>query len=401
MMLASLKSEFSVIWKFFYNNALAYLMLYLQNFLINRYMPTEAIGQFSYCQSILTLLVSVYSMEIYSSYLRFMGYTNNQSLIDLIKKVMIVASALFSISVLWFFREPGYILFFGFMWMQERLYFFRSKLQINLYGQVKIIQYLLSLLSIGALIYYNSLNERTLLICIGLSYVLVAIFYNYYGSKDTCDNTTSLDNVNAKEVFQYAVPLSFNAIVVWILGAADQMLIDCYLDNTTLAYYSVAFRIIGIIRIGSGVILEYWPRFYFERMETKDFHSVKQMQFLFLCFVTLLSLGSMYFADYLYIILGASAYTNNSWMFFLLALAEMFRQWGSIGITFQSFKKNTVINISCLSILGISKLVFNCMYIDEYGVIILFYSTIACYFLYLLCGLYFGILRERHYMQSN
>ena len=74
----SLRSEFSVIWKFFYNNVIAYVLLYAQNVLINHYMPTESLGQYSYTQSLLILFTSIYSMEAYSAYLRFIGVTNEK-----------------------------------------------------------------------------------------------------------------------------------------------------------------------------------------------------------------------------------------------------------------------------------------------------------------------------------
>ena len=79
------KGELRIIWQFFYNNFLAYILFYLQSYLINRYMPQESLGQFSYAQSMLMFFCSVYSMEVYSAYLRFIGgkqrqkpLTNNQ-----------------------------------------------------------------------------------------------------------------------------------------------------------------------------------------------------------------------------------------------------------------------------------------------------------------------------------
>ena len=83
----SLKGEFGIVWKFFYNNLLAYILLYLQNVLINRYMPLESLGQFSYGQSMMILFSSVYSMEVYSAYLRFIGCNNEKELVGIVRKV--------------------------------------------------------------------------------------------------------------------------------------------------------------------------------------------------------------------------------------------------------------------------------------------------------------------------
>ena len=397
----SLKSEFSVIWKFFYNNAFAYVLLYLQNVLINKYMPSESLGHFSYGQTMLLLFTSVYSMEIYTAYLRYLGYVNEKDLLRLVRKILCIASVLFSVTVLIVFKEPLYIFFLACMWMRERLYFFRSKIDIDTYGKIKLFQYLLSILFLVTLLKVNLLNEKTMLAGIGVSYLLISFIYNF---NSVAQNHAVLQDdkpfVERKELFRFVFPLSFNAIIVWLLGAADQMLIDNYLDSVTLTNYSVAFRIIGVIRIGVGVIMEYWPRFYFERMEKRDFVSVKQMKRLFLAVVGCLCFCSIFFVKPLYWVMGADKYIATSWMFCVLALAEMFRQWGSINLTFQSFVKNTTINVSCLAILGVSKFLLNLGWVKYFGVELLLFSMLACYVLYFGCGYYFGTRYERRYIKT-
>lgn len=400
--LRAIKGEFSVLYKFFYNNFFAYMLLYVQNVLINRYMPSESLGQFSYAQSMLIFFTSVYSMEVYSAYLRFIGFNSEKELLGLVRKILIIASALFSITVLFYFRMPLYILFFGYMWMRERLYFFRAKLDITTYGLIKIFQYALSIFFALVLIYFERLNEQSMLLGISVSYLAVSLIYSFNSkAKNSTDLKDNLPIVGIKEIISYALPLSFNAIAVWLLGAADQMLIHMYLDAVTLTYYSVGFRIISVIRIGTGVIMEYWPRFYFERMGRRDYSAVKTMHVLFLVVVALFSLGAIALSKPLYWLMGASQYSNMSWMFSVLAAAELFRQWGSINITFQSYMKNTSINVMCLSVLGGIKLIINWLFIKEGGVSILFHTTLGCYFLYYLCSLYFGSWKESQFIKQN
>lgn len=147
--------------------------------------------------------------------------------------------------------------------------------------------------------------------------------------------------------------------------------------------------------------MEYWPRFYFERMEKREYSAVRIMKILFLGVVTVLCLGTVIFSKQLYWLMGASKYADMRWMFCYLAIAEMFRQWGAILITYQSFMKNTSINVICLSVLGFAKFIANWFTINSMGVNVLFYSTLICYFLYFLASMYFGFYRERKYMKSN
>ena len=390
-----LKEEFKVIWRFFINNFFAYLLLYAQNVLINRFMPLESLGQYSYVQSVLTLLISVCSMEIYSSYLRFVGFSNERSLMKSVRAILAIASLLFILLSFISFQEPMYVLFFGSMWMSERLYFFRAKMDIKTYGRIKIIQYAISLAALVALIAVKCLNEKTVLLAIGASYCIVAIFYNLCDkAKGLTKSEDELPAVRASELVKYALPLSFNAIVVWLLGAADQMLINEYLDAVTLTYYSVGFRIITVIRIGTGIIMEYWPRFYFEKMENKQYQLMKTLYKVFIFVVALLCVGTIVFSKYIYMIMGASNYLDYRYMFCILALSEMFRQWGAINMTYQSYVKNNIINVVILAVLGVIKLGTNWLCIADYGVDILLKSTLICYVLYFALSLYFGYYKE-------
>lgn len=398
----SLTGEFGIIRSFFYNNFIAYALVYLQSFLINKFMPMESLGKFSYSQSLFLLFTSVLSMEVYSAYLRYIGFCNEEKLLHLVRKILLIASALFSIIVILWFDSPFYVLFAGYMWMRERLYFFRSHLDISTYGRIKICQCLISIFIFFGLLFFGMLDHRSMLIGIGISYVFVSVLYSLHERGRTTNFVSNdLPVADTKEIIRYALPLSFNAIVVWVLGAADQMLINAYLDPLTLTYYSVSFRIIGVIRIGTGVLMEYWPRFYFENMERQNFSAVKSMETIFLGVATGLCVMAIVFSKPIYIALGASRYVDSRWMFCALAVAEMFRLWGAVLMTFSSFQKDTVTNIVCLSILSFGKFGINYFSIENRGVEILFYTTIACYFLYFTLAIYFGFKRERYYMQQK
>ncbi len=393
----SLKKEYQIIWRFFYNNIFAYIFLYIQNVLINRYMPTEYLGSFSYNQSLLILFTSVYSIEVYSVYLRYIGYCNEKELLKVSRKILFIASLLFCITAILYFKSVYYIWFLGYMWMRERLYFFRSKMDINTYGRIKLLQYFISICFLIILILTGNINHKTLLAGIGISYLILSFLYNFNGKSKNADVSDDLPIVSEKEIIKYALPLSFNAIMVWVLGAADQMLIDKYLDALTLTYYSVGFRIINVIRIGIGVIMEYWPRFYFERMENHDYNAIKFMYMIFMAIVAILCIGTIIFSEQLYWLMGASQYSHMRWMYCVLALSEMFRLWGAINMTFQSYIKNNSINVICLSFLGGVKLFINWMNIENKGVFILLNSTCLCYLIYFFCSIYFGCFKERQF----
>jgi O-antigen/teichoic acid export membrane protein len=339
-------------------------------------------------------------MEAYSTYLRFWGYYDDKRLIQIVRRVLLVASILFSITVILFFDSVAYILFFAFLWVQERLYFFRAKVDIKTYGRIKILQNILITLFTTALIFSRLITYKNVLLAYGFSYLIVAIIYNIIGGKSTKYDVKSKPLV-VKDIFKYSMPLSFNAVVVWLIGAADQVLINQYLDTMTLTNYSVAFRLLGVVRLATGVIMEYWPRFYIERIEKRQSIAIQKMRNLFCAYIIIISVGTALFSGVLYYIMGASSYSGTKWIYVALSIAEIFRIIGSINMTFLSYKNNTSINVICLSVISVTKFLINMLLIHSYGVEVLLLTTLIGYVVYFGLSIYFGRLPEKRFLVNE
>lgn len=394
-------NDFQILCVFAVNNIFVYVLIYIQNVLINKYMLPGDLGLFSYNQTILNLMVGVYSLEAYSAYLRFVGYYSYQDIVRKVRVILLVASVLFVATSVVVWKSFAYLLFFFFIWYRERMYFFRATSRIKKYGLVKIIQGLLLLLMLFILIHFNLLNHKSLILCYGLSYLITTLIFCRDGvnSNDiVLEPTIPLDN---RKILRYIIPLGFSAIVVWLLGAADQLLINQFLGPVDLTNYSVAFRLLGIVRLGTGIIMEYWPRFYIEKIETRDLSSLKKMRFLFVVVVILISLGSAIFSKMFYFILGASAYSSSRLLYSVLSIGEAFRILASILMTFQSYKNNTSISIGCLGAIGILKFAINLFFIQHTGVWFLVVSTVVGYFIYFICAIFFGWLPERKFWKDG
>jgi O-antigen/teichoic acid export membrane protein len=79
--LSTLNGELRILLTFLYNNAAVYVLIYLQNYIVNQYMPSDQYGLYSYNQTLLMLFVSVYSMDAYGSYLRFLGFYDENKVV--------------------------------------------------------------------------------------------------------------------------------------------------------------------------------------------------------------------------------------------------------------------------------------------------------------------------------
>lgn len=403
-LLSESKSEFKVIYHFFEKNIIVYILMYIQNYLINMYMPSTELGSYSYHQSLLILFVSIYSMEVYSSYLRFVGFRNDRSLLKINRCILTMASVLFILTVIIGLKNWFFIFFLGYMWIRERIYFFRAKMDLRIYGRIKILQYLVTTLYVCLLIYTDKLTSNLLLFGIGAIYCMISVIYNINGSAKRLtynEDDNKHPDASVKDIMQLSFPLAINAIVVWLLSAADQMLIDKYIDTMTLAYYSVALRNVNVIRLCLSIIMEYWPRFYFENIEKNNFMKVKLIKSVVLTATVILCLLMLLCSGIIYWLMGSGKYMDTKWMFELLIIGSGFQTIASVFMTFQTYMKHTAIYVVCLGVLSTVKFLFNWKYIHTYGVEFLLYSTVACYFAYFICSLYWGWYKERKYMRSQ
>lgn len=399
-----LGDERKVLLGFVQTNLGVYLFMYVQNYLINRFMPNAELGMFSYYQSLLILFAGIYSMESYSSYLRFVDFQSDKSLLRINRIILIIASLALSLTVILFFESWYLVLFVGYMWFRERVYFFRAKLDIATYGRIKILQYLLSTLYVILLIGTKRMSCNLLLAGIGGSYCLVAAIYNCnYSSRIITDNNNkkNLPSVKIKDILQISFPLAVNSIVTWLLHSADQMLINKFLDVSILTQYSVALRNISIINLCISIIMEYWPRFYFENMEKGCFKKIRVMKRIFIAGIIFLEVSMAVCSGVVYQIMGAGQYIDSKRMFVLLLAANCFQTLASINMTYQTYMKNTSLYVICLSILSILKYVTNYKFIIKCGINFILITTVICYFLYFLCSIYWGCVKERQYMKKH
>lgn len=392
--------DLKIVMQFVQGNFLVYILMYLQNLLINTSLSPFDLGKYSYYQSLFVVILPVFSLTIYSSHLRFLGFVDVNRLLNLIRKVLAIASVMFGILALVVWAEWRFIPFAGFIWFNEQLYYFRSLSRIWLYSAMKFVQHIILICSFGILLLLQQANHEMLLFIMGLAYILTyAIFFRARQSCIIEQQTT--EDYCRKEIFAYCVPGAVSIVAMYILSAGDQMFINVYLSSFDLADYAVAFRTLILIQLFTAFFMEYWPRFYFERAAKRNYSYIKKMGLGFKAAIASFSVACILFADPIYYIMGVKAYIGQStWIFSMLVFGEIFRVFGSINMTYRSYSKESIYNVYILGGLGISKLAVNYLFVEQYGIAILVYTTVGCYVAYWIMSYLFSVRAEKRYMMG-
>ena len=103
-----------------------------------------------------------------------------------------------------------------------------------------------------------------------------------------------------------------------------------YYTYEELSYFSIAQRCLLVLSLFTGLFLMFYPTIYFREIEKKNRPLLIKIRVLILITIALVTFLMIIFAKYIYIIMGASQYTEKIDIFRILLIAELLRFTGSI-----------------------------------------------------------------------
>mgnify|MGYP006149760557 CR=1 FL=1 len=386
---------------FFVGTILASSISFIITYIMNYNLSPTNLGQYSFYYNILNLSFPIVSLSLYASYIRF----NNKAdfcVFNFIFRRCVLAFFLLFVGIFIFFEEFKYSFFAFVIFFQERAYYFRSRQEILKYNILNVSSKLIFLL----LVLYILLIEKAgylsgleYLSFWGVSYFILFMFFIpfYYNNFNLGKNTQKLSEVEAKKIVRFSIMTTLMTVVIWFSAVSDQFLIKYYYNFEAVGEYSVAFRVITLLSLVSGVFLSYYPVMYYKDMKagvTKNILFFRKAFFITLFFgISILFV----FSDYIYILFGAEKYIESISYFKILILAEGFRLSASIFMTFKSYKLQQAFIFKSLLFVSTLNIALNVIFLPLYGPVFAAVSTLITYFVYFLFSLKVYLL-ERKYM---
>jgi len=385
--------------RFAFGSLASYFLIYVVNFLINRNLEPNQLALFSYNTHLLNLFFPIVSLNVYSAYLRFWSRFNDRELIRFVTKVSVFATIFFALIIYLVFANVYFILYAAIIMFNERTYFFRSMEEIKRHNLLKYINNFLLICLILSFIVFKNLNFETIILGYGICYLLSSIvgFSRPFTKKLNYRNEPPLPR---KQVVKFVAPLMFNGILLWLLLVSDQIIIKHYLSLNELAKYAIAYRVLSILKLFTGLFFLYWPIFYFREMEKRNARRIRVVRrwIVFLIFAFLLA--SIMVNKILYVVFGAGKYKQFSYLFVILVMAEFLRIFGSLNLTYRSFMIQNHFNLIILILSVLVNVVLNLVFIKTYGVVFAAYSTLIACGLYFIFSFFFSTLAERKYLTN-
>ena len=212
------------------------------------------------------------------------------------------------------------------------VYWFRFKKQANIVAVLRMVAFLLSaIIKIFSLLLIKSIYLYTFgVVFETLSFSLLLIFY--YRGRYT--KQIKVSKVHLKKIVKSSYPFVFSSILATIYGQTDKVMLKNMLDNETVAYYSIAVTLAGLMSIVSSAIIEgFRPEIIAERNKGNiDVYKKRLRQvycvifwlcILYGCFVTL-------FSKYIILILYGEKYLPAQPALALIVWYTSFSYFGTI-----------------------------------------------------------------------
>lgn len=351
---------------------------------VNKLLEPSEIGRLSYFKSIFELLYAVLSISIYSSYLRFNIDGENKKLTFIVLSVVLSATIILAVIIGISMKCIACSLFALVIIFNERIYYFRSLLDIKKLNWIRITPSIItfSIILIVAYLHKSHLNANSVLIAYGIGYTFVLFFLR--GSNSRIDKSC----ISNKKIVAYCLPVAGLVIVDWVLNLSSQILIKEYFSFAELSKYAIAQRLLFVVKLFSGLFLMFYPTLYFKEIKKRNINFILKSRKIIIITMFLIVIIFYIFSKYIYLLMGAESYISHQNIFKILLFSEFFKVTSSIIGLFISYKIQTYKNLIILSIGSIINVVLMLLFLKKYGLTVAAYANLASNLI--ICILYYN-----------
>ena len=180
----------------------------------------------------------------------------------------------------------------------------------------------------------------------------------------------------------YSLAVVPHALAQIILNSSDRIMIDKLCGRNDVAYYGVTYSaamVLNIIVLSVSSAIQPW---YFEKIKSRDFHSIREKTNRFLMLPAFLSVFVSMFAPEFLSVLAPSSYRAALWIFPSVAASVFFNSMYLCFANFESYYEKPVY-FSIATITGaVLNIMLNFIFIPWFGFVAAGYTTLVSYMLF-------------------
>lgn len=229
-------------------------------------------------------------------------------------------------------------------------------MKTNLRGNAIILGYLIVQIFIGAVLYiYQFYLGRT--------------FYNRkYWS----------------HALKFNIPLIPHYLSLIILGQVDRIMIKEYCGNNKAGIYNLAYQVSMIMNVVIGAINGSLVPWTYEKLKIKEFKKINVVTKNISIMLIVITMGIIAIAPEIILILGTREYMEAKWVIPAVAISVYFTFSYGLFSNIEFYFSATKFVMFASSIGAVLNIVLNALFIPIYGFIAAGYTTMICYFVFMI-----------------
>lgn len=185
-----------------------------------------------------------------------------------------------------------------------------------------------------------------------------------------------------KFAVSYSLPLIPHGISQVILAQFDRIMIKELIGPSQAGIYSFAYNIFSIINVTSNSLDNVWGPWFYERMEQKDYGSIKKYSSKYAFGMLMFSVMVMLGAPELVKILGAREYWDAMYSVIPIVIGGYFMFLYTLPSSVEYYYAKTKFIAIGTGMAALINIVLNVIFIRRFGYLAAAYTTLVTYLLY-------------------
>lgn len=269
---------------YFIGQVLSKIISFLLLPLYTNYLDPGAYGYYNVSLSVLSVIVPVLFMEIWTGTLRYAieqksdegkrKVINNAIIIAAFS--MIVYTVVYIIcAIIMQFDLPAWIYFYSFMWVLQLfvLSVARAYGANTLYATSGVISVLFNVVITVIAVFLTNGNISSLYLGMGVSFLIQVVIINQRFHILKGFKRKDYDNELIRSMVHFSVPLCFNSVMYWLMEGFNMLVITAKLGLISAGIYSAASKISVALNLIISVFGLSWQETIF-KIEDRDERSV-------------------------------------------------------------------------------------------------------------------------------
>lgn len=204
-----------------------------------------------------------------------------------------------------------------------------------------------------------------------------------------------------KFALSYSLPIIPHGVSQVILSQFDRIMISRMVGASEAGIYSFGYNVYTIMQVTSNSLANIWEPWFFEKMEKKDYQSIREKGFLFAAGMLVFSSCLVFMAPEIILALGTGRYSEAVYCVAPIVIGGYLSFLYLLPCEVEYYYEKTKFIAAATCLAAMINIILNYLFIKKFGYIAAAYTTLATYFFYFLFHYFMAWKIEGHSIYSN